>query len=54
MPAVPLIAIGTLNEYAGITQALGEHFTADVIKPNALADVSPSLFDHFIAIDIGQ
>lgn len=54
MPAVTLIAVRTLHEDTRIGQTLGEHFAADVIQPDTLADVSPGLLDHRVAIHIGQ
>lgn len=54
MPAVTLIAIRTLHEDTRVGQTLGEYFAADVVQPDALADVSPGLLDHRIAIHVGQ
>jgi len=54
MPAVTLIAIGTLHEDTRVGQTFGEYLAADVVQPNAFTDVSPGLLDHCVAIHVGQ
>jgi len=54
MPAVTLIAVRTLHKDTRIGQTLDEHFAADVIQSDTLADMSPGLLDHRVAIHIGQ
>lgn len=54
MPAVALIAVRTLHEYARIAQALGEHFATNVVQANSFADVPARLLDHLVAIDVRE
>ena len=54
MPSITLVAVGRLDKDGRITEAFSKYFTADVIKSNALADMTPCLFNHRIAVDVGQ
>lgn len=35
VPAVPLVAVGTLDEDGAVAEALGEHLAPDVVQPHA-------------------
>lgn len=54
MPTVTLITIRTLHKDTRVGQTLSEYFAADVVQPDALADVPPGLLDYRIAIHVGQ
>lgn len=52
MPSVSLVAIRTLHKDTRVGEALGKHLAADVVEPDALANVSSRLLHHRVAIDI--
>lgn len=54
MPSKSLVAIGRLNEDGRLGQALGEHLAADVVEPDALADVFPRLLDHRVPVHVRE
>lgn len=54
VPAVPLVAVGTLNKDWRVGEALGEHLSTDVVEAHALPNVAPRLLHHWVAVDIGQ
>ncbi len=54
MPSKSLVAIRRLNEDGRLGQALGEHLAADVVEPDALADVLPGLLDDGVPVHVGQ
>lgn len=54
MPAVPLVAVGALHEDARVAETLGKHLAADVVQPDALADVAARLLDHLVAVHVRQ
>ncbi len=54
MPSVSLVAVGRLDEYRGVAEALSEHFAANVVEADALADVATRLLHDRIAVHVGQ
>lgn len=54
MPAIPLVAIGTLDKDRRIRQALSKHFSTNVVEANTLPDMAACLLHHWIAVDIGE
>jgi hypothetical protein len=54
MPSKSLVAIRRLHEDGGLGEALGEDLAADVVEPDALADVLPGLLDHRVPVHVRQ
>ena len=54
MPSKSLVAFRRLNEDGRLGQALGEHLAADVVEPDALADVFPRLLDHRVPVHVRE
>ena len=54
MPAVSLITIGRLHEDGAVRETFGEHLAAEIIQPDASADVPSRHFHHRVPVDVGQ
>lgn len=54
VPAVALVAVGRLDEDGRVAEALGEHLAADVVEPDALADVAARLLDDRVAVHVRE
>lgn len=54
MKAVMMIAVSRLNEDRRVREAFSVDLTTDIIQMNALSDVTSSVFDCAIAIDVAQ
>lgn len=54
MPSVAWITVWTLNENAWVAETFGEHFTANVVQSNALADMSSRLLHDLVTVYVGQ
>lgn len=49
-----MIAVSRLNEDRRVREAFSVDLTTDIIQMNALSDVTSSVFDCAIAIDVAQ
>jgi len=54
VPAITLVAIGTLHENGGLGKTFGKNLAANVVEPNSLSDVTPRLLHHLAAVDVGE
>ena len=52
--SVMIVAVARLNEDSTVGQALSVDFTADVVKVDSFADVTASIFDRGIPVDVGK
>lgn len=54
MPTVSSITIRRLNKDTIVTQTLGKDFSTDVIETDSSSDMSSSLFNDWVPIDVWQ
>lgn len=54
MEAVVVITVTALDKNAGVTEALGVHLPSHVVQMHSFANVSASVLDCRVAVDVGQ